>query len=284
MADTFGTSSPIDPNAVYPLGKSPGESSRLQRQAEELLAPSTALLDRVPLGAGDVAIDLGCGPRGILDVLWERVKPTGRVVGIDADPNHVTMATEMVAARRLGNVEVLLADAKHTGLPASSFDLVHARTLLINLPDPADVVAEMFRLVKPGGWVLSFEPDGEASVCYPPHPAYDRLVEMLHAVFSRNGADYRIGRRVAELYRAAGLVDIQVEARSDVHPKGHTRRTMRVDLIRSMRPQVLQLGLATDQELDRLVAEALAHLDNPNTVVMPVLNFLVSGRKPNPVE
>ena len=284
MVDTFGTSGPIEPNAVYSLGRSSGESSRLQRQAEEFLAANTVLLDRVPLGAGDVAIDLGCGPRGILDLLWERVKPTGRVVGLDADPNHVGMAKEMVAAHRLGNVEILLADARHTGLAASSFDLVHARTLLINLPDPAYVVVEMFRLVRPGGWVLSFEPDCEASVCYPPHPAYQRLIEMFPAVFSRNGADWRIGRRVAELYRTAGLVDVHVEARSDVYPKGHTRRTNRVDLIRSMRPQVLELGLATEQELERLFAEALAHLDNPNTVVMPHLSFLVSGRKPNPVE
>lgn len=284
MADTFGTSKPVDPNAVYSLGRSTGESSRLQRQAEELLVPNTALLGRVPLGPGGVAIDLGCGPRGILDLLWERVKPTGRVVGVDADPNHVAMATEMVAARQLNNVEVVLADARHTGLPASSFDVVHARTLLINLPDPADVVAEMFRLVKPGGWVLSFEPDCEASMCYPPHPAYERLIEMSRVAFSRNGADWRMGRRVPELYSAAGLVDVHVEVRSDVYTKGQTRRTIRVDLIRSMRPQVLELGLADEHELERLFTEALAHLDNPNTVVMPNLDFLVSGRKPNPIE
>jgi ubiquinone/menaquinone biosynthesis C-methylase UbiE len=281
--DAMRTASGFDPNVVYSLGTSAGETSRLQRQAEEFRAANTALLDRTPLGAGDVAIDLGCGPRGILDLLSDRVGPSGRVIGVDADPTHIAMAAEMVATRKLGNVEILQADARNTGLPSSSFDVVHARTLLITVPEPAEVVEEMVRLAKPGGWVLSFEPDCESSVCYPTHPAYQRLVDMFAPVFSRNDADWRIGRRVAELFRSAGIVDVEVEARADVYPHGHTRRTIRVDLIRSMRPHVLELGLATEAELDELFAAALAHLDNPDTVVMPHMTFLVSGRKPNTI-
>jgi SAM-dependent methyltransferase len=199
---------------------------------------------------------------------------------VDADPTHVAMATDMAGTRKLGNVEIVQADARGTGLPSSSFDVVHARTLLINLPEPAEVVQEMVRLAKPGGLVLSFEPDCESSICYPPHPAYERLVAMFAPVFTRNGADWRIGRRLAELHRSAGLVDVQVEARADVYPHGHTRRTILVDLIRSMQPHVLELALATETELDELFAAALAHLDNPDTVVMPHISFLVSGRKP----
>src|SRR5690242_16412519 len=90
-----------DPNAVYALGSSPGESARLQRQADELAADSAALLDRVGVQPGQSAIDLGCGPRGILDLLAERVAPAGRVVGLDADPGHTAMAAEFAARRGL---------------------------------------------------------------------------------------------------------------------------------------------------------------------------------------
>lgn len=280
MADANEAASRIDPNAVYSLGSSEGESSRLQRQADELLAANTVLLDRTSLGDGGTAIDLGCGPRGILELLSDRVGPSGRVVGVDADPAHVAMATDMVATRKLGNVEIVQADARNTGLPSSSFDVVHARAVLINVPEPAEVVQEMVRLAKPGGWVLSFELDVESSICYPAHPAYERLFDMFGPVFTRNGADLRIGRRVAELYRETGLVDLQVEARADVCPHGHSRRTIAVDLIRSMQPHVLELALATETELDELCAAALTHLDNPDTVVMPHISFLVSGRKP----
>jgi hypothetical protein len=64
---------------VYALGRDPGESARLQRQSEELRPDSATLLDRAGLRPGQHAIDLGCGPRGILDLLAERVAPGGRV-------------------------------------------------------------------------------------------------------------------------------------------------------------------------------------------------------------
>ena len=103
-----------DPNAVYALGQNPEESARLQRQADELAPESTMVLDRANLGPGQNAVDLGCGPRGVLDLLAARVGADGRVVGVDADPAHVAMATEFVAGRGLANVEVLAADATGT--------------------------------------------------------------------------------------------------------------------------------------------------------------------------
>ena len=278
MASTTPASN--DPNAVYSLGHNPSESSRLQRQADELFPQSTALVDRTALGPGGTCIDVGCGPRGILDLLADRVGPEGSVVGVDADPKHVAMAAQMAADRNLDWVSIVHADARSTGLPSSSFDVVHGRTILITVPEPLELVVEMTRLAKPGGWVIGLEPDVEPSICHPSHPAYERLGAMFPVVFSRNGADWRMGRRVAELYRAAGLVDIQMDVRAEVYPKGHTRRTIRVDLLRSMRPFIVELGLATDSELDGLFSEALAHLDDPDVIIMPSVNFAVSGRKP----
>jgi SAM-dependent methyltransferase len=269
-----------DANAVYALGSSLGESARLQRQAEELAADSEALLDRVGLQSGQSVIDLGCGPRGILDLLADRVAPSGRVVGLDADPAHTAMAAEFAAERGLAGVQIMTADARSTGLPSGSFDVVHARTLLTNVPEPAEVAAEMTRLVRPGGWVASMEPDTEYGRCYPPHQAFDRLCEMFTVVFSRNGADPWIGRRVPGLLRVAGLEDVGVEARIQMYPLGNSRRTIRLDLVRSMLPQVVGMGLANVAELDELDAAARAHLDDPHTIVISGLFFLAWGRKP----
>lgn len=269
-----------EPNAVYALGSSLDESARLLRQAEELAADSAALLGRVGLRPGQTAIDLGCGPRGILDLLAERVSPAGRVVGLDADPAHTAMAAEFAAGRGLRGVQIVTADARSTGLPPGSFHLVHARTLLVNLPEPAAVVTEMVRLARPGGWVASMEPDTEHALCYPPHPAFDRLCEIFTVAFSRNGADPRIGRRVPELFRQAGLEDVEVEARVQMYPLGNSRRTIRLDLVRSMRRHVVDMGLASIAELDELDTAARVHLDDPRTIVMFGLLFLTWGRKP----
>jgi SAM-dependent methyltransferase len=190
------------------------------------------------------------------------------------------MAAKFASDRRLSGVEIVTADARHTGLPAGSFDLVHARTLLINLTEPAEAVAEMVRLARPGGAVAVAEPDIEPALCYPPHPAFDRVGEIRWAAFRRHGTDPAIGRRVPELFRQAGLTDIGVESRTQMYPPGNSRRTVRLDLVRAMRPQIVEMGLAGEDELDQLDAALRPHLEDPHTVLMTGLLFLVWGRKP----
>jgi SAM-dependent methyltransferase len=269
-----------DANKVYALGAAPTETDRLRRQAEELLPDSAALLERVGLSPGQSAIDLGCGPQGVLELLAQRVAPGGRVVGVDSNATHTAMATQYCTDRNLSGVELVTADARRTGLPAGLFDVVHARTLLINVPDPASVVAEMVRLARPGGWVALMEPDTEYWMSYPQHPAVARLGEIFPIVFERNGADSRIGRRLTELLRDAALEEVGVEVRPQTYPPGHTRRTILPDLIRAMRQQVLDIGLASNADLDELDAAARAHLEDPRTVAVSGFLFLSWARKP----
>ena len=270
----------IDANAVYALGHDVDETDRLRRQADELRPDSAQLLDRVGIGPGWSAVDLGCGPRGILELLSERVAPGGRVVGVDADTAHAALAQQLVDERQLPSVDIVVGDARSTGLPADSFDLIHCRTLLITVPEPEAVVAEMVRLARPGGVVAAMEPDTEYSMCYPPSPAFDRIGEIFRITFMRNGADPWIGRRLPELFRQAGLVDVQAEARPQMYPPGHSRRTVRLDLVRSLRSQVVELGLATGEELDALDRAARSHIDDARTLVMFGFMMLAFGRKP----
>jgi SAM-dependent methyltransferase len=121
---------------VYALGSDPAERDRLRRQSEELGAHGAALLDKVGVGPGWDVIDLGCGPSGTLGILADRVGPAGSVTGVEIDPDNVTLATAFAAGVTTANVRVVQGDARHTGLAESAFDLVHARTLLINIPSP----------------------------------------------------------------------------------------------------------------------------------------------------
>jgi SAM-dependent methyltransferase len=265
---------------TYALGRDAAEAERLRRQTIELEPLAAELLDSVGAAEGQSAIDVGCGPRGILELLAERVGPRGRVVGLEVDPVHVAMARQLVAEQGLTNVEVIQADARNTGLPPASFDVAHARTVLVNVPDPEAVLAEMTRLVRAGGWVASLEPDVAVDLCHRVNPAWDRLHQIFITAVQAVGADPFIGRRLPELFREAGLSDIGVRAHAELYPPGHTRRTIRLDLVRSMRPKIMALGIASEQELDDLDRAAREHLDDPHTLVLPHLFFLVWGRKP----
>jgi SAM-dependent methyltransferase len=266
--------------AVYALGSSPAERDRLRRQSAELRDHSAALLDRVGIEPGWNAIDLGCGPSGVIDLLAERVGPAGRVTALDINPANVVLAREFAGEHGLANVHIAEGDARRTGLRSASFDVAHARTLLINIPDPEAVLAEMTRLIRPGGWVAVMEPDIGGSLCHPPHRAWDRMRDIFVDANQSDGADLFIGRRLPELFRHAGLVDIGVAAQSDIYPVGHSRRTVRPDLVQSMRPKILERGIATERELDEVDRAVREHLADPHTLVVPHVLFLTWGRKP----
>jgi SAM-dependent methyltransferase len=265
-------------SSSYALGRDAEESVRLRNQSVELHPQSVALLDRITVPVGGSAIDLGCGPAGVLELLADRVGPSGRIVGLDSDPAHVEMARALMLEREIA-AEIVQGNATATGLAPASFDVVHARTLLVNVPDPAAVVAEMARLARPGGFVLLQEPDLAGRICYPPIPEWDRLLEVFVEAFERDGADLHVGRRLPTLLREAGLVDVGVEARADIYPVGHTRRTIRADLARSLRPVILEQGLVDEAELDRLDGAVRSHLANPDVLVVPHLYFLAWGRR-----
>jgi SAM-dependent methyltransferase len=268
-----------DAAAVYALGDDTEEAARLRRQSEELRPEALALLSRIGLRPGRAAIDLGCGPAGTLRPLANAVSPGGRVVGLDANATHVAAARRYAADLGLPNVEVLAGDARHTGLPTSSFDLVHSRTLLVTIPEPAEVVAEMTRLARPGGWVASQEADAGFALCHPPLPAWDRLWSLFHASFGRTGADLHLGRRLPELFRAAGLADVEATVHASSYPVGHSRRTVIPDLVRSLHPVILEKGLADERELADVDATVRLHLADPGTLMMPHLLVTACGRK-----
>jgi ubiquinone/menaquinone biosynthesis C-methylase UbiE len=143
----------------YVLGYRRAEQERLQRQAEQLADEASWLFDQIGVAPGASVVEIGCGPQGCLELLSERVGPTGRVLGIERSPDAVDLAQHMARERSLGNVEVLCRDGRDTGLPRDAFDLVTARLVLVNIPEPREIVAEAVALTRPGGWVAFHEAD-----------------------------------------------------------------------------------------------------------------------------
>jgi ubiquinone/menaquinone biosynthesis C-methylase UbiE len=191
-------------NGRYPIARRPGEIERLHLQAEAIAADAEAMLERIGVGAGWRCIDLGCGPRGITPLLARRVGPQGRVVGLDADPVFVDYGRREAPA----NVEFVQGDAYRTGLPAASFDLVHARFLATTAGEGLELLREAIRLAKRGGFVAFQESDSSSLKCFPPHPAWDRLSGAMTALLERVGGDPRFGQGMYRMFYAEGLREL----------------------------------------------------------------------------
>jgi SAM-dependent methyltransferase len=264
----------------YFLGYRQAEQERLQRQAQELAHEARWLLDQIDVGAGARVVEIGCGPQGCLDLLSERVGPTGSVVGVERSEDAANLARRFAADHKLANVEVLNGDARAIGLPRGTFDLATARLVLVNVPQPEEVVAEMVALTRPGGTVALHEADYWISqVCDPPLPAWERLFEVFLTYSTMNGIDLFVGRKVPRMLREAGLVDVQVNPLIHVYPPGHGRRTIFFDFVENLRDRLLDQKLIEDAELQELLKDLKRHLDDPRTLV-PALFFQAWGRKP----
>lgn len=264
----------------YLLGYRLTEQQRLQRQAQELAHESAWLFDEIGVRSGWRVVEIGCGPQGCLGLLSQRVGATGRVVGVERSAEQVESARQFVAASHWANVEVLCADGRATGLPAGTFDLATSRLVLVNVPEPQQILDEMVRLTRPGGFVAFHEPDSSTARIDPPHPAQIRLLELLERYAAMNGIDRVIGLRVPRMLREAGLVDVRVNSLVHTYPPGHGRRMLLLDFVENARSRVLEKGLIAEAELNELTGALRRHLEDPGTLVVSSLFLQVWGRKP----
>jgi tRNA A58 N-methylase Trm61 len=80
------------------------------------------MLDRIAINCGSRAVDFGCGPIGIMNLLSERVGSDGVVIGIEREPRFAVMASAELKARGLRNVQLVVGNALKTGLEKNSDD------------------------------------------------------------------------------------------------------------------------------------------------------------------
>jgi len=108
----------------------------------------TALID---LHEGETVLDLGSG--GGIDVLLSarRVGPSGKVYGLDMTDEMLELARDNQRKAQVSNVEFLKGDIQRIPLPDRSVDVVISNCVINLAPDKSQVLAEAFRVLKPGG-------------------------------------------------------------------------------------------------------------------------------------
>jgi SAM-dependent methyltransferase len=110
----------------------------------------TALAELKP---GEVVLDLGSG--GGIDVLLSarRVGPEGKAYGLDMTDEMLALARENQRKAGVTNVEFLKGEIEHMPLPDGSVDVIISNCVINLSPDKDAVLAEAFRVLKPGGRV-----------------------------------------------------------------------------------------------------------------------------------
>lgn len=163
-------------------------------------------LDALDPQPGETVLDVGSGTGDAAFLIAERLTGGGRVLVTDVSASMVQSARQRASTLGLGNVDTAVMDAQALELADGAVDAVLCRWTLYLLPDPARALAEMARVIRPGGRV---------AVGVWAEPARNPLVPLLIAELVRRGqlpppaASHSLDLD-AEL-RAAGLEPRRIE-------------------------------------------------------------------------
>jgi SAM-dependent methyltransferase len=114
----------------------------------------TAIDPKAVLGdiSGGRVLDVATGTGSFVQFLLDSLRDYGEIVGIDANPERSAAFTEALGDR--ADVRFVEMDAHHLAFADGSFDTVCVSNSLHHFADPAPVLAEMLRVVRPGGHLV----------------------------------------------------------------------------------------------------------------------------------
>ena len=170
----------------------------------EFLRMLHAYVEAMDIDGAATVLDLGCGTGVAARVIAARPAFRGEVIGIDQSDRLVEMATALAAAEGLAaRTRFLVGDSRSLDLPDGGFDAVVAHTLVSHVEDPLPVLAEMRRVVRPGGMVGVFDGD-YASITFDQADA-NRGARDDEAIQRAIVTSPRVMRQMPRLLRQAGL-------------------------------------------------------------------------------
>ena len=199
--------SPASPTPTYTMGYSDEFQKLLGRR--NAVANAAHLLPL--LRPGHRILDFGCGPGTISMGLASAVAP-GELHGIDMEASQIEMARAAAAAGGHDNAYFRTGDVAALPYDDDSFDVAHCHAVLMHVPDTRSVLAEVKRVLKPGGLVSARDMIGPSTFFEPDVEDLAGAMETFLKLLQANGGHPRMGSRLMRVLLEAGFSDIRAGA------------------------------------------------------------------------
>lgn len=250
-------------------------------EAAQRFAALSALFDPVTLRQFDACglaggwrcWEVGAGGPALVRMIAERVGDAGSVLATDIDDQWTKEAASQ-------NVEVRAHDVARDPPPGEPFDLVHARLVLVHVPERQRAFRNMISALKPGGWLVvedadpALQPLSCIDVYGPGQELANRIRVGFRTLLSSRGADLSFGRKLPRMFREAGLVDVAAEAYFPIAlPQCAPLELATIAMIRN---DLVNGGIATEDEIEQ-------HLETVRAGALDLTQppmISVRGRKP----
>ncbi len=199
-------------DSVYTMGYSE-EMSRFQAR----FAQQESLNFLIPhLERGQRLLDVGCGA-GHLSLRLARAVAPGELRGVDIEPSQIDLARAVTAAADCRNAAFQVADVEDLPFEDGSFDAVHLGGVLLHVSDTDRALAEVKRVLRPGGLVACRDLMLGSCFAHPELGVMQRSLEAFSDLLAADGGHPEIARDMKLHLWRAGFVDIDISASFEVY-------------------------------------------------------------------
>ncbi|MEH1163847.1 methyltransferase domain-containing protein [Micromonospora sp. CPCC 205539] len=212
---------------------------------ESFLDPITMRrLARPVLDLGASCWEVGAGGGSMARRMARAVGDDGQVLATDIDPTHLVAN---------GNLRVRQHDVRTEAPPGDAFDLIHARLLLLHLPDRRRVLSTLAGALAPGGWLVVEEFDCTTPVRVLTAPSDDaaklfaQVMDAMMGILEEHGADLGWALDVHTEMTLAGLTEVDSITHSQSWAGGSTGTSLYETNSRQLEPELLAAGLSASQ-------------------------------------
>ncbi|HEV2580213.1 MAG TPA: methyltransferase domain-containing protein [Ktedonobacteraceae bacterium] len=240
-------------------------------------------LEATGIGTGWQCWEVGGGGGSIATWLGERCGPTGYALVTDIDPRYLVE----IASLDHAHIDIQRHDIGTDSLPARTFDLIHARLVLIHVPAREAALQRLVMALKPGGWLVVEDFDSTLiNSGFPTADAADtvlfqRVAAAQNRLMAARSGELALawGRSLYRRLRAHGLVDVDMEGYLTVRKGGSPGARLHRANFEQIREEVVNAGFITDEE----IAQALTLLDDPDFAIGAPIMFTAWGRRAWPM-
>lgn len=230
------------------------------------------------LTPGMRVLDIGTGLGDVALLALEIVGPSGSVLGIDRAAPPLQVAAQRVEAG-VGNIAFEQRDLADLG-DLAGFDAVIGRRVLMYQPDAVAALIRLRRVLKPGGLIVLQEHDATGMpISAATIPAHRDIHDRIWRTVAHEGADTRMGRRLAAALGQAGFraADLRAEAILLTPEISHPIAA----IAHAMLPRLREAGAADGLDLDSLDTRLEAERMTLDEAVVWELAFGTWARNPD---
>ena len=162
-------------------------------------------------------LDFGCGPGAISMGLAEAVAPEGELHGIDMEETQIERARAIAKEQGLTNALFHVGDVTDLPFVDAYFDIAHCHNVLMHVPDTRAVLAEVKRVLKPGGIIASREAIIESSFMYPDFGVMRESWCVYEDIVETDDGHPQMGKELKSHLCGAEFTDIRMSASFELY-------------------------------------------------------------------